>query len=58
MTTTVLNTKISDVENKIFDNAKYIITQEFNKLTAEGTDYVLNWKSKRVYNSKRKSLLY
>ena len=58
MTTTVLNTKISDVENKIFDNAKYIITQEFNKLTPEGTDYVLNWKSKRVYNSKRKSLLY
>ena len=58
MTTTVLNTKTSDVENNIFDNAKYIVTQEFSKLTAEGTDYVLNWKSKGVYNSKRKSLLY
>ena len=35
MTTTVLNTKISEVENKITDHTKYIITQEFNKLTAE-----------------------
>ena len=35
MTTTVLNTKISEVENKIHDHAKYITTQEFNKLTAE-----------------------
>ena len=35
MTTTVLNTKISEVENKIPDHAKYITTQEFNKLTAE-----------------------
>ena len=35
MTTTVLNTKISEVENKIPDNSKYITTQEFNKLMAE-----------------------
>ena len=35
MTTTVLNTKISEVENKIPDNSKYITTPEFNKLTAE-----------------------
>ena len=33
MTTTVLNTKISEVKNKIFNHAKYITTQEFNKLT-------------------------
>ena len=30
---TVLNIKISEVENKICDQAKYISTQEFNKLT-------------------------
>ena len=35
MTTTVLNTKISEVENKIPDNSKYITTQEFDKLTAK-----------------------
>ena len=35
MTTTVFNTKISEVENKIPDHAKYITTQEFNKLTAK-----------------------
>ena len=35
MTTTVLNTKISEAENKIPDNSRYIATQEFNKLTAE-----------------------
>ena len=34
MTTTVLNTKISEVENKIYNHAKYITIQEF-KLTAE-----------------------
>ena len=32
MTTTVLNTKISEVGNKILNNSKYISTQEFNKL--------------------------
>ena len=32
MTTTGWNTKISEVENKIPDNFKYITTQEFNKL--------------------------
>ena len=35
MTATVLNTKISEVENKIPDHAKYITNQEFNKLMAE-----------------------
>ena len=35
MITTVLNTRISEVENKFLNHAKYITTQEFNKLTAE-----------------------
>ena len=35
MTTTVLNTTISEVENKIPNHAKYITTQEFIKLMAE-----------------------
>ena len=33
MTTTVLNTKIGEVENKILDPAKYITTPEFKKPT-------------------------
>ena len=32
---TVLNAKITEVENKLPDHALYIITKEFNKLTAE-----------------------
>ena len=35
MTTTVLNTKINEVENKIPNHDKYITTPEFNNLTAE-----------------------
>ena len=35
MTTSVLNTKITEVENKIPDHAKFIITQQFNKLTTK-----------------------
>ena len=35
VTTTVLNTEIGEVENKIPDHAQYITTSEFNKLTAE-----------------------
>ena len=35
MTANFLDTKISEVDNKISDNSKYITTQEFNKLTAE-----------------------
>ena len=35
MTTNVLNTKISDVENKIPGNSKCITIQEFNKLKSE-----------------------
>ena len=34
-TTTDLNTKISQVENKIPNHSKYITIQEVNKLTAE-----------------------
>ena len=33
--TTVLDTNISEVENKIPDHAKYIISQEVDKLNAE-----------------------
>ena len=36
MTTTVFNTKISEIENKISDNSKYITTKKFHKLKAEG----------------------
>ena len=35
MTTTILNTKSREIENKIPHNSKYITTQEFNKLTPE-----------------------
>ena len=35
MTTAVLNTKFSEVGDKIPNHDKYIITPEFNKLTAE-----------------------
>ena len=35
LTATILNTKLSEVENKIPDNSKYVSTQEFNMLTAE-----------------------
>ena len=33
--TTILNTKINDIENKIPNHDKYITTPEFNTLTAE-----------------------
>ena len=35
MNTTVLSTKIGEVENEIPDHGKYITTPEFNKLTTE-----------------------
>ena len=35
VTTSALNTKIRDVENKIPNHDKYIATLEFNTLTAE-----------------------
>ena len=35
MITTILNTKIIDIQNSIPNHDKYITTQEFNKLTAE-----------------------
>ena len=42
VTTTVLNTEISEVKNKTPDHAKYITTQEFNKLRAENLADRLN----------------
>ena len=35
VTTTILNTKISKVDEKVPYNSQYITTQEFNMLTAE-----------------------
>ena len=35
MTVTILNTKVSEVENKIPNHNKYIATPEFKKLMAE-----------------------
>ena len=35
VTTTNLDTKISEVESKTPDHAKYITTKEFNKYTGE-----------------------
>ena len=35
VTATVLDTKVSEVENKISNHDKYITTLEFNKLTQE-----------------------
>ena len=67
MTATVLNTKISDAENKIPDPAKYIITQEFNKLTAENFkerlkskadfDYKLIIFNRKITSNKANSLI-
>ena len=34
VTTTVLNTNFSEVENKFLGSSKYITTQEFNELTS------------------------
>ena len=55
VTTTVLNTKISEVENEIPDHGKYITTQEFNKLTAENFAGILtqaNLVSKTDFHNK------
>ena len=35
MTTTILNTEINELENKIPDNSKYMTAQEFKKIAAE-----------------------
>ena len=35
MTATVLNTKVSEVENKITNHNTHVTTLEFNKLTAK-----------------------
>ena len=41
MTVTALNTKINEIQNKIFDHAKYTTTLEFNKLTTENFAAIL-----------------
>ena len=71
MNTTVLNTKISEVENKIPSHDKYITMPEFNKLSAEsfaarlkqvnlltknGSDNKLTSFNKRITSNKRKHL--
>ena len=48
MTTNVLNIKISEVENKIPDHAKYITTPEFNKLTEQ--NFAVRWKQANLIN--------
>ena len=35
MTTSILNTEINELENKIPDNSKYMTAQEFKKIAAE-----------------------
>ena len=41
VTTTVFNTRISEVENTIPNNSIYFSTQEFNKLTAQNFEVKL-----------------
>ena len=41
VSTALVNTKISEVENKISDHGKYITIQEFNKLTSENLAAIL-----------------
>ena len=56
MTTTVLNTKIEEVENKIPNHAKYITTQKFNNLTTENFAQILKQAdlvSKNVFDNKQ-----
>ena len=58
MTTTVLNTKINEVENKIPDHAENITTLEFNELTAENFASRLkqaNLVNRTYFNNKLKS---
>ena len=48
VTTTVLNTKISEAENQTLENSKYITAQEFIKLTAE--NFVARLKQANLVN--------
>ena len=48
VTTTVLNTKISEAENQTLENSKYIPAQEFIKLTAE--NFVARLKQANLVN--------
>ena len=52
VTTTVLNTKISEVENKIPENFKFITTQEFNKLLMAGRLKQANLVNKTDFDNK------
>ena len=55
MTATVLNTKISEVENKVPDHDKCITNQKFNKLTTENFPARLaqaNLKSKTDFDNR------
>ena len=65
MTTNVLNTNISKVENKISDNSNFLTTQEFNKLMTEnfgarvnktGFDIKLTCFNKQITSNKTKHL--
>ena len=59
MTTTVLNTEITEVEDKILNNDKCITTPKFNKLTAESFIARLNQSylvSKTDFDSKLTSV--
>ena len=61
MTTPVLNTKITEVENKIPDTSSLVISQEFNKLTAEHLAAGLNQAdlvSKTDFDNNLISILY
>ena len=55
MTKTVLNTKISEVENKIPDNSKYITT-EVNLVNKINFDNKLTSFDRRITSSKTKHL--
>ena len=56
MTTPVLNTKISEVENKIPNHDKYITTPEFSKFTATDFDNKLTNFNRKITSNKTKYL--
>ena len=55
MTKTVLNTKISEVENKIPDNSKYITNQEFNGRKSAATLKQANLVNKTDFDNELRS---
>ena len=57
--TTVLNTKICQVDNKIPENFKYITIQEFNKLTTKNFATRLkqaNLKNKTDFDNEQRNI--